>query len=209
MTCFTLLSELDVLLASRGKSSACIEYYNNLGEFHFFQICVLFGHLPSDASPGDTPNLTKSVSPDKENEPEASVAVLSSSSMESKVRSASVRPSTIDEQDTVAGAAVCFTVGGTAVRRPTSSLKPPLPSAARVPHVSSGSQASSSSAGSVNARSNFRSEVHQSAVKPPSPIVPSPLVPATSGGPAVRGKGWVAGVSDSLGLALSGDDHAA
>ncbi len=139
------------------------------------------------------------------------MAALGSGSMESKVRSAIVRPSTIDEQDSVAGAAVCFTVGGTAVRRPTSSLKPPLPSAARVPHLSSGSQTSSSSAGSVNARSNSRSEVHQShsAVKPPSPIVPSPLVSATSGGPAVRGKGWVAGVSDSLGLALSGDDHAA
>ncbi len=34
-------------------------------------------------------------------------------------------------------------------------------------------------------------------------------MPAASSGPALRGKGWVAGVSDSLGLSLSGDCYAA
>ena len=196
-----------MLLASRGKSSACADHCDNQGEVKFFKLSsVVLILSPPDSIMADAPNVTKSVSPDKENEPTGSAAASASFSSSShwKARVASVRPSAVDDHDSSAGAG-CFTVGGTAVRRPISSIKPPLPLPARVASVPPGSQsqASSSSAGSVHVRGNFRSEGHQMVAKPSSPL------PAASGGPAVRGKGWVAGVSDSLGLALSGECPAA
>ncbi len=108
------------------------------------------------------------------------------------------RPSTVEEREADAAASGCLAVGGTTLRRPSSSSKPPPPLPARAPHVAAGSHASSSN-GVGNSRSSSRSVGHAVA-KPPTPS----FLPLASSGSSVRGKGWVAGVSDSLGLSLSG-----
>lgn len=149
-------------------------------------------------------DVANSVSPDKENEPAVCVAAPTSSMhvKDSKPSFSSSRPSTVDERDAGAAAAVCLAVGGSAVRRPSSSSKPPPPPPpARAPHSAAAAAHASSGGGGSNSRCNSRSE-GQPAVAPKPP--PSPFLPAASSGSSVRGKGWVAGVSDSLGLSLSG-----
>lgn len=201
---FKFCVELDALLASRARSSASIDCYDHQSELHI-QMFTLFDHSPSNEFVADASNDSKLASPDKENEPKLTAPALmsSSNSVDPVTHAASARSSAVDEPNSVVGAAVCF-AAGTAVRRPSSSLKPPIPPATRAPSASSSGPASSSSASCGNIRSSARSEGHHTIVKPPSP-----LVPAASCGPVVRGKGWVAGVSDSLGLALSGGDHTA
>jgi hypothetical protein len=200
---FTFCAELDALLASRARNSASIHHNDHQSELNL-RTSTEPDHPQSGVSVADALRELKPASPDKENEPAITAAAptSSSSSSESTACAANARLSTVDEPDSVTVAAVFSTVG-TAVRRPSSSLKPPISQPARVPPTSSVSQVSSSIASSGNARSNHRAEGLHTFVKPPSP-----LTPAASCGPAVRGKGWVAGVSDSMGLALSGGDIA-
>jgi hypothetical protein len=159
-------------------------------------------HSPLGASAGNVAEITTSVSPDKENEPAVSVAapISISHSSDSTVRATGSRASTVDEREAGAEASVFLAVGGAALRRPSSTSKPPTPQPARAPSVSSSGSASSSGNSNANFRSNSRSESNPTFGKPSSSLA----APSAASAAVLRGKGWVAGVSDSLGLSLSG-----
>jgi hypothetical protein len=209
--------ELDALLASRSKISASNDPSTSFDLQSEPSLLLIFAHFVCFHAASDAPDAlhvatsvsplhgATSVSPDKENEPASCAAVptIGFHASDSRARPANTRPSLADERESAAESFVCLSVGGTSVGRPSSSAssKPSTPLPLRAPPLPSGSNMSSSMSSSTNFRSSGRSDAPQNMGKP----APSPAVHGATNGPALRGKGWVAGISDSLGLSLSGN----